>query len=68
MRAPVIVAVNGAAVGAGFSLAMAGDFVLASDNAKFAMAYTSAGSKPGWWRQLFFAAHHRFTSCTGIDD
>jgi len=46
MRAPLIVAVNGAAVGAGFSLAMAGDFVLASDNAKFAMAYTSAGLSP----------------------
>jgi 2-(1,2-epoxy-1,2-dihydrophenyl)acetyl-CoA isomerase len=46
MRAPLIVAVNGAAVGAGFSLAMAGDFVLASENAKFAMAYTTAGLSP----------------------
>ncbi len=46
MRAPLIVAVNGAAVGAGFSLAMAGDFVLAADNAKFAMAYTAAGLSP----------------------
>lgn len=46
MRAPVVVAVNGAAVGAGFSLAMAGDVVLAADTAKFAMAYTSAGLSP----------------------
>jgi len=46
MRAPLIVAVNGAAVGAGFSLALAGDFVLAADTAKFAMAYTSAGLSP----------------------
>ncbi|MCC7516924.1 MAG: enoyl-CoA hydratase/isomerase family protein [Pseudomonadales bacterium] len=46
MRAPVITAVNGAAVGAGFSLAMAGDFVIAADNAKFAMAYTTAGLSP----------------------
>jgi 2-(1,2-epoxy-1,2-dihydrophenyl)acetyl-CoA isomerase len=46
MRAPLIVAVNGAAVGAGFSLAMVGDFVLASEHAKFAMAYTSAGLSP----------------------
>jgi 2-(1,2-epoxy-1,2-dihydrophenyl)acetyl-CoA isomerase len=46
MPAPMIVAVNGAAVGAGFSLAMAGDFVLASDTAKFAMAYTTAGLSP----------------------
>ncbi len=46
MRVPVIVAVNGVAAGAGFSLAMAGDFVLASENAKFTMAYTAAGLSP----------------------
>lgn len=46
MRVPVIVAVNGVAAGAGFSLAMAGDFVLASESAKFTMAYTAAGLSP----------------------
>lgn len=46
MRAPLVVAVNGAAAGAGFSLAMAGDFVLAADNAKFTMAYTAVGLSP----------------------
>lgn len=46
MRVPVIVAVNGVAAGAGFSLAMAGDFVLASDAARFTMAYTAAGLSP----------------------
>jgi 2-(1,2-epoxy-1,2-dihydrophenyl)acetyl-CoA isomerase len=46
MRVPVIVAVNGVAAGAGFSLAMAGDFVLASEKAKFTMAYTAAGLSP----------------------
>lgn len=46
MPAPVIVAVNGVAAGAGFSLAMAGDIVLAADSAKFTMAYTGAGLAP----------------------
>jgi 2-(1,2-epoxy-1,2-dihydrophenyl)acetyl-CoA isomerase len=46
MRAPLIVAVNGAAAGAGFSLAAAGDLVLAARSAKFSMAYTGAGLVP----------------------
>lgn len=46
MNAPLIVAVNGVAAGAGFSLAMAGDIVIAADNAKFSMAYTGAGLSP----------------------
>ena len=46
MRAPLIVAVNGAAAGAGFSLAASGDLVLAARSAKFSMAYTAAGLVP----------------------
>ena len=46
MRAPLIVAVNGAAAGAGFSLAAAGDLVIAARSAKFSMAYTGAGLVP----------------------
>lgn len=46
MNAPVIVAVNGTAAGAGFSLAVAGDMVLAAESAKFTMAYTAAGLSP----------------------
>ncbi len=46
MRAPLIVAVNGTAAGAGFSLAMAGDIVSASDKAKFTMAYTGIAVSP----------------------
>jgi 2-(1,2-epoxy-1,2-dihydrophenyl)acetyl-CoA isomerase len=46
MRVPVIMAVNGVAAGAGFSLAMAGDFVLASEKARFTMAYTAVGLSP----------------------
>jgi len=46
MDAPLIVAVNGMAAGAGFSLAIAGDFVVAAQSAKFVMAYTAAGLTP----------------------
>jgi len=46
MRAPLVVAVNGAAGGAGLSLAAAGDLVLAAESAKFALAYTAVGLSP----------------------
>jgi len=46
MDALLIVAVNGTAAGAGFSLAMAGDLVLAAESAAFTMAYTRAGLSP----------------------
>jgi len=45
-NAPVITAVNGAAAGAGFSLACAGDLTLAAESAKFTMAYTGVGLTP----------------------
>jgi len=44
--APVVVAVNGVAAGAGMSLACAGDLVLAARSARFTMAYTRAGLTP----------------------
>jgi 2-(1,2-epoxy-1,2-dihydrophenyl)acetyl-CoA isomerase len=46
MNAPVIAAVQGAAAGAGMSLACAADIVVAADTAKFTMAYTRAGLVP----------------------
>ena len=46
MGKPLVVAVNGAAAGAGFSLAMLGDLVLASPSAKFTLAYGQIGLSP----------------------
>ncbi len=46
MRAPLIVAVNGVAAGAGFSLAVTGSLVLAGESAAFTMAYSKVGLSP----------------------
>ena len=46
MNAPFIVAVNGTAAGAGFSIAISGDFVIASKAARFTVAYTKIGVSP----------------------
>ena len=46
MSAPLVAAVNGPAAGAGFALACAADLALASDAAKFSMAYTKIGLVP----------------------
>lgn len=46
MEAPLIIAVNGVAAGAGFSMAIAGDLVVAAQSSSFTMAYTRAGLSP----------------------
>ncbi|MCP3720435.1 enoyl-CoA hydratase/isomerase family protein [Paraburkholderia sp. CNPSo 3281] len=46
MSAPVIGSVHGAVAGAGVSLALACDLVIAADNTKFNMAYSKIGASP----------------------
>lgn len=46
MNAPLIVAVNGTAAGAGMSIMLTGDVVIAASSAKFTMAYTGIGVSP----------------------
>jgi 2-(1,2-epoxy-1,2-dihydrophenyl)acetyl-CoA isomerase len=46
MDAPVVAAVQGAAAGAGMSMACAADLVLCGESASFTMAYTRAGLTP----------------------
>ncbi len=43
---PSIAAVHGAAAGAGFSLALACDFAIATETAKFTLAYARIGASP----------------------
>jgi 2-(1,2-epoxy-1,2-dihydrophenyl)acetyl-CoA isomerase len=46
MDAVLITAINGVAAGAGFSLGVSGDLVLAAASSSFTMAYTRAGLSP----------------------
>jgi 2-(1,2-epoxy-1,2-dihydrophenyl)acetyl-CoA isomerase len=46
VKKPVIAAVNGYAVGAGFSLALLCDLIYASESAKFGMAFIKVGAIP----------------------
>jgi 2-(1,2-epoxy-1,2-dihydrophenyl)acetyl-CoA isomerase len=46
MDAPVVVAINGNAGGAGLGLALSGDYAMASSEARFVSAYTASGLTP----------------------
>jgi 2-(1,2-epoxy-1,2-dihydrophenyl)acetyl-CoA isomerase len=46
MGKPIIASVNGAAFGVGWSLALASDFVIAAENAKFSQAFIKVGLIP----------------------
>jgi 2-(1,2-epoxy-1,2-dihydrophenyl)acetyl-CoA isomerase len=46
MDVPLVAAVNGAAAGAGMSLACVADIALAAESASFCLAYTAAGLTP----------------------
>ena len=53
MEKPVIAAVNGAAFGAGLSLALACDIIIAVKDAKFGTAFIGIGLAPGCGTQFF---------------
>lgn len=57
MDAPLISAVNGSVGGAGISMALSADIVLASEHAKFVSAYTAAGLSPDGSLTYFLAKH-----------
>lgn len=55
--APVIMAVNGTAGGGGFSIVLSGDYVIASERARFVSAYTSSGLTPDGSSTYYLAKH-----------
>jgi 2-(1,2-epoxy-1,2-dihydrophenyl)acetyl-CoA isomerase len=52
MNKPIIAAVNGASFGAGFSLALSCDIIIATPKAKFGTAFVGIGLAPGCGTQL----------------
>jgi 2-(1,2-epoxy-1,2-dihydrophenyl)acetyl-CoA isomerase len=61
MPKPVISAVNGPAVGAGLSLALAADLVVAKESAYFLLAFVNIGLVPDGGGSLFVPARIGFT-------
>ena len=53
MGKPIIAAVNGSAVGFGFSLALASDIRIASEDARFGLGFVRIGVSPGFGATFF---------------
>ena len=53
LEKPIIAAINGTAAGAGVSLALASDILLASETAKFFIPFTRIGLIPDWGQCYF---------------
>ena len=53
MRKPVIAAINGAAYGAGFNLALACDLRVAAESASFSQSFVKVGLHPDWGGTYF---------------
>lgn len=68
MSKPIIAAVTGAAAGAGVSLALAADFIICADNARFLMAFVNLGLVPDTGGCYLLAksvgAHRAMEICT----
>ena len=61
MEKPVVTAVNGPAAGAGVSLALAGDLVVAAESAYFMLAFVGIGLVPDGGSSLFVPSRIGFT-------
>ncbi len=61
MPKPVLTAVNGPAAGAGLSLALAGDLVVAAESAYFMLAFVGIGLVPDGGSSLFVPSRIGFT-------
>lgn len=53
MEKPIIVAVNGIAAGAGFNLALAGDMIIAAEDARFSQVFINIGFVPDYGGMYF---------------
>ena len=68
---PVIAAVEGSALGSGFSLALMCDLVVAADNSEFAMTYSHLGLSPdagGSWNLAHALPHQLATELLLLGD